>query len=230
MCYLNEWARPSAFAHEWSTSRPRLERVRHLKFRVSDGHSLLSKKIINKPKTKPPHIYLEPRSPWAQNGTPCIDVYSRVRPRRKNTQVLKGLIASPSQLETRFKQHLLVRLFANVVQSLESELNGLLGKLRETAGTGAMKALPWVNRYEVLVLLFLAALAFFCFGQQPALSWVISCEILSAYWSPRDFYPWETQVFSLMLGLLRLGRVSYHTPPPVFFEVFFPRSCPPFSL
>lgn len=33
-------------------------------------------------------------------------------------------------------------------QSLESELNGLLGKLRETAGTGAMKALPWVNRYS----------------------------------------------------------------------------------
>lgn len=33
-----------------------------------------------------------------------------------------------------------------VAQSLESELNGLLGKLRETAGTGAMKALPWVNR------------------------------------------------------------------------------------
>ncbi len=31
-------------------------------------------------------------------------------------------------------------------KSLESELNGLLGKLRETAGTGAMKALPWVNR------------------------------------------------------------------------------------
>ncbi|CAN0330504.1 unnamed protein product, partial [Ectocarpus sp. 12 AP-2014] len=48
-----------------------------------------------------------------------------------------------------------IRLFNNnrmplkpgcdAIQSLESELNGLLGKLRETAGTGAMKALPWVN-------------------------------------------------------------------------------------
>lgn len=35
---------------------------------------------------------------------------------------------------------------STIAQSLESELNGLLGKLRETAGTGAMKALPWVNR------------------------------------------------------------------------------------
>lgn len=41
--------------------------------------------------------------------------------------------------------------FANLIQSLESELNGLLGKLRETAGTGAMKALPWVNRYVTCV-------------------------------------------------------------------------------
>ncbi|CAM9912517.1 unnamed protein product, partial [Sphacelaria rigidula] len=30
-------------------------------------------------------------------------------------------------------------------QSLESELNGLLGKIREKAGADAMKALPWVN-------------------------------------------------------------------------------------
>ncbi|CAM9833807.1 unnamed protein product [Pylaiella littoralis] len=36
------------------------------------------------------------------------------------------------------------------IQSLESELNGLLGKLRETAGTGAMQALPWVNSPRIM--------------------------------------------------------------------------------
>ncbi|CAN0455678.1 unnamed protein product [Ascophyllum nodosum] len=36
------------------------------------------------------------------------------------------------------------------IQSLESELNGLLGKIREKAGAGAMKALPWVNSPRIM--------------------------------------------------------------------------------
>lgn len=116
----------------------------------------------NKPKDETsPH--LEPRSPWAQNGTPCIDVYSMGPAEKKNTPSFERSHRLPKSARNPFQTALLVRLFANVVQSLESELNGLLGKLRETAGTGAMKALPWVNRYEVLVLLFLAALAGFFF-------------------------------------------------------------------
>lgn len=40
--------------------------------------------------------------------------------------------------------------FCIVVQSLESELNGLLGKIRESTGTGAMKALlcVMIDLYE----------------------------------------------------------------------------------
>ncbi|CAM9997680.1 unnamed protein product, partial [Heterosigma akashiwo] len=33
----------------------------------------------------------------------------------------------------------------NPLQSLESELNGLLGRVREAAGKKAMVTLPWVN-------------------------------------------------------------------------------------
>ncbi len=38
----------------------------------------------------------------------------------------------------------------NSIQSLESELNGILGELRQTAGKEAMKELPWANGPRIM--------------------------------------------------------------------------------
>lgn len=38
----------------------------------------------------------------------------------------------------------------NLLQSLEEILNGILGKLRESAGQEAMKALPWSNAPRIM--------------------------------------------------------------------------------
>ena len=38
----------------------------------------------------------------------------------------------------------------NLLQSLEENMNGILGKLRETAGQEAMKALPWTNSPRIM--------------------------------------------------------------------------------
>ena len=43
-----------------------------------------------------------------------------------------------------------LRQGCNLLQSLEEILNGILGKLRESAGTEAMKQLPWTNGKFVL--------------------------------------------------------------------------------
>ncbi len=36
------------------------------------------------------------------------------------------------------------------IQSLESELNGILGELRQSAGNEAMKELPWANSPRIM--------------------------------------------------------------------------------
>ncbi len=49
--------------------------------------------------------------------------------------------------------HPLLPLFqpgCDAIQSLESDLNGILGELRQTAGNEAMRELPWSNGLRIM--------------------------------------------------------------------------------
>lgn len=61
-----------------------------------------------------------------------------------------GYLEADAQIRLFKSDRMPLKPGCDAIQSLESELNGLLGKIRETAGAGAMKALPWVNSPRIM--------------------------------------------------------------------------------
>ncbi|TDH69964.1 hypothetical protein CCR75_006384 [Bremia lactucae] len=61
-----------------------------------------------------------------------------------------GYAAANKSIEAYRRGKLSLKAGCNAIQSLESELNGLLGKLRETAGAECMRTLPFHNNPRIM--------------------------------------------------------------------------------
>jgi len=68
----------------------------------------------------------------------------------KHKILLEGYRKSESNLDLYEKGELELRPGCNLLQSLEEILNGILGRLRESAGQEAMKQLPWSNAPRIM--------------------------------------------------------------------------------
>lgn len=68
-----------------------------------------------------------------------------------NSQAVHYAIYQSKENIAKFEEGTLeLRPGCNLLQSLEEILNGLLGKLRESAGQEAMRALPWSNAPRIM--------------------------------------------------------------------------------
>ena len=61
-----------------------------------------------------------------------------------------GFVKAERNIDLYNKKELELRPGCDLLQSLEEMLNGILGKLRESAGQEAMKALPWSNAPRIM--------------------------------------------------------------------------------
>jgi DNA-directed RNA polymerase III subunit RPC1 len=68
----------------------------------------------------------------------------------KNSLLQNGYSKATSQIDLYKEGNLPLKPGCDAIQSLESELNGLLGALRQEAGQEAMNELPWVNSPRIM--------------------------------------------------------------------------------
>ncbi|GKY92403.1 hypothetical protein MPSEU_000210900 [Mayamaea pseudoterrestris] len=68
----------------------------------------------------------------------------------KHRILLQGYQQAAESIDAYEKGELELRPGCDMLQSLEEILNGLLGRLRESAGQAAMKALPWSNSPRIM--------------------------------------------------------------------------------
>ena len=80
-----------------------------------------------------------------------------VTPSKELQAIKKGILdegyrQATVNIEKYNKNELKLRPGCNLLESLEEILNGLLGKLRESAGQEAMQALPWNNAPRIMAV------------------------------------------------------------------------------